>query len=103
MSNKKITKRDLVDSIYQSVNLEKNSIQAVLDEFFENVKDNLCDGNTIELRGFGTFEQKLRNGREKARNPKTGETVSVPPHYVVSFRPGQELRNNLYNLPVQKD
>ena len=50
------------------------------------------------MRGFGTFELRLRKGREKARNPKTGAPVSVEPHYVAAFRSGQELKNALWEL-----
>ncbi|MBP5176790.1 MAG: HU family DNA-binding protein, partial [Treponema sp.] len=47
-------------------------------------------------------EPRLRKGREKARNPKTGESLSVAPHYVAAFRAGQELKNALWELPVEK-
>ena len=58
------------------------------------------EGNTIELRGFGTFEPRLRKGRSKARNPKTGALLTVAPHYVAAFRSGQELKKSLWDLPV---
>ena len=52
----------------------------------------------IELRGFGTFEIRTRKGREKARNPKTGDLVSVETHGVAIFRPGKELKDAVWNL-----
>lgn len=102
MSENKITKKDLVESIYADSKIEKKIVQHVVDELFVQIKKSLEEGNAIELRGFGTFELRLRKGREAARNPKTGEKLSVSPHYVAAFRAGQELKNNLWNLPVEK-
>lgn len=95
MSNKKVTKYDLVNEIYKKNDIEKKDIQVVVDALLSELKIALLDEATIELRGFGTFELCLRNGRKFARNPKTGEQVSVKPHYVAKFRSGQELRKTL--------
>jgi integration host factor subunit beta len=78
-------------------------VQTVIDSFLEEIKNSLKDSSTIELRGFGTFELRLRKGKESARNPKTGDIVSVAPHYVAAFRSGQELKNSLWNLPVENN
>lgn len=94
----KVKKIDLVNSIYEKTGLEKQIIQDVVDDFLVELRDALEKGNTIELRGFGTFEPRLRKGRNVARNPKTGELCSVAPHYVAAFRAGRELRENMYNL-----
>ncbi len=103
MSSKKVTKNDLVDAVYESTKCEKKIVQSVLEALLENIKDSLKQGSTIELRGFGTLEPRLRKGRTRARNPKTGELLSVAPHYVVAFRSGQELKNALWNLPVSSE
>ena len=65
---------------------------------FEEIKDGLKENKVIELRGFGTFEVRTRKGREKARNPKTGEVVAVESHGVAIFRPGKELKDAVWNL-----
>ncbi len=100
MSSEKITKYDLVEAVYQNTKCEKKLVQEVMESLFEELKNSLKNGNTIELRGFGTFEPRLRKGRQKARNPKTGEQLSVAPHYVAVFRSGQELKKALWELPV---
>ena len=103
MSSKKITKYDLVESIYQNTKCEKHVVQNIVENLFTELKSALKDGATIELRGFGTFEPRLRRGRSRARNPKTGEQLSVSPHYVAAFRSGQDLTKALWNLPVKMD
>ena len=100
---KKVTKVDLVESVYENTSYDKKVIQTVIDTFLEEIKNSLKESSTIELRGFGTFELRLRKGKKSARNPKTGDKVSVAPHYVAAFRSGQELKNSLWNLPVEKN
>ena len=103
MSLKKVTKYDLVESVFQSTKCEKRVVQEVVENLLIQLKDSLKEGSTIELRGFGTFEPRLRKGRSKARNPKTGEQLSVAPHYVAAFRSGQELKKALWDLPVDQE
>ncbi|MBP3365942.1 MAG: integration host factor subunit beta [Treponema sp.] len=102
MCSKKVTKNDLLESVYEKTRCEKRVVQAVIESLFDQLKESLKNGNTIELRGFGTFEPRLRKGRENARNPKTGQRLSVASHYVVAFRSGQELKKALLSLPVEE-
>ncbi len=99
---KKVTKFELVESVYENTSYDKKVIQTVIDSFLEQVKNSLKESSTIELRGFGTFELRLRKGKKSARNPKTGDKVTVAPHYVAAFRSGQELKKSLWNLPVEE-
>jgi integration host factor subunit beta len=96
--SKKITKADLVDAIYNKISTERREIRYVVDVFLEELKAALVSDNSIELRGFGTFEVRIRKGREKARNPKTGELLSVHSHGIASFRAGRELRRGVWNI-----
>ena len=103
MSESKITKNDLIDAVYKSTDVEKQDIQTVIDSFLLHTREALEKGSTIELRGFGTFEARLRKGRSSARNPKTGETFKVEPHYVAAFRAGQQLKEKLWNLKIKNE
>ncbi len=101
MASEKITKHDLVESVYQKTSCEKYLVQDIIEGFLDEVKKSLENGSSIELRGFGTFETRLRKGRAAARNPKTGEKLSVAPHYVAAFRAGQDLKKSLWNLKIE--
>ena len=94
----KLTKADIVDAIYNRSSIERKDIRDVVDLFIGEVKDALVSGKVIELRGFGTFEVRIRKGREKARNPKTGEILSVHSHGIASFRAGRDLRRDVWNI-----
>ena len=98
MANQKLTKAEIIDNIQQKLEMNRLDVHTLIDEFFEEVKKGLEQDRVIELRGFGTFEVRTRKGREKARNPKTGELVAVDTHGVAIFRPGKELKDFVWNL-----
>ncbi|NVD44570.1 integration host factor subunit beta [Qipengyuania atrilutea] len=74
--------------------LRAEEIEQVVDIFFDEIAKRLADGGRVELRGFGAFSTRERAPRE-GRNPRTGETVSVPAKRVPYFKPGKEMRKLL--------
>jgi integration host factor subunit beta len=87
-----MTKSVLIEKIAEKVEgLSKKQTEVVIEEIFESIKDSLAKGGKVEIRGFGNFKLRSRNAR-KARNPKTGESVDVPPKKVPYFKVGKELR-----------
>lgn len=98
MAKEKLTKATIIENLHDKLCYNRNEIHEIVDAFFEEVKDGLEGQQIIELRGFGTFEVRTRKGREKARNPKTGDIVSVSSHGVAVFRPGKELKDLVWNL-----
>jgi integration host factor subunit beta len=99
MVTNKFTKADIIDSIYNKTGINRKDIRIVVDLLLEEIKTALVSQRVIELRGFGTFEIKIRKGRIKARNPKTGELLSVGSHGIAAFRAGRELKQEVWNLP----
>jgi integration host factor subunit beta len=87
-----MTKSVLIEKIAEKVEgLSKKQTEVVIETIFESIKDSLAKGGKVEIRGFGNFKLRSRNAR-KARNPKTGESVDVPPKKVPYFKVGKELR-----------
>lgn len=103
MADKKITKADIVNSVYQKTGMSRKEVKTVIDLFIDEIKDALIKHTIIELRRFGTFEIRIRKGRQRARNPKTGKTVSVNSHGIAAFRPGRELKQDVWNLGGEDD
>lgn len=65
----------------------EKAVDAILDQI-------VSDGERVELRGFGSFSVKVREGRV-GRNPKTGATIHVPEKKVLAFRQSREIRKRL--------
>ena len=74
--------------------LRTEDVECVVDTFFDEIAQRLADGGRVELRGFGAFSTRDRDGRQ-GRNPRTGETVDVPAKRVPYFKPGKEMRARL--------
>jgi len=74
--------------------LRTEDVERALDTFFDEIGQRLSDGGRVELRGFGAFSTRHRDGR-KGRNPRTGESVEVPEKRVPYFKPGKEMRARL--------
>lgn len=86
-----MTKADIVDKIALGTGLTKLETEAIIEGFFKTVIDALREGKGIEIRGFGTYKVKKKRARQ-ARNPKTGEQVFVPEHYVPTFKFSKEFK-----------
>ena len=87
-----MTKSVLIEKIAEKLEgLSKKQTEVIVETIFESIKDSLARGGKVEIRGFGNFRLRNRNAR-KARNPKTGAAVEVPPKKVPYFKVGKELR-----------
>ena len=89
-----MTKAELVEEVARSTELSKKHAEIIVNTVFDSIVDSLKAGEKIELRGFGSFRIRHREGR-RGRNPKTGAGVIVPPKSVPHFKPGKELRERI--------
>ncbi|WP_374282545.1 integration host factor subunit beta [Novosphingobium sp.] len=74
--------------------MRAEEIEKVVAVFFDEIANRLAKGGRVELRGFGAFSTRTREART-GRNPRTGESVSVPGKAVPYFKPGKEMRARL--------
>ncbi len=74
-----MTKADIVDRVSERVGFDKCDVLMIVDEFMGSVTKALAEGESVFLRGFGTFGVKLR-GAKKGRDLHSGsnETIEVP-------------------------
>jgi integration host factor subunit beta len=98
MPAKKFTKADIIDALYEKTGMNRTEIRNAIDLFIDEMKDALMRRQVIELRGFGTFEVKIRKARPRARNPRTGESIVIHSHGVAAFRSGRELKQAVWNI-----
>jgi nucleoid DNA-binding protein len=100
-----VTKKEIVKEIAERVNETQLKIKEIVQLTFDAIVKTLLEEKRIELRNFGVFEVKQRKAR-KARNPRTGERVDVPPKNVVTFKPGKEMEERvrqLTDVPAEED
>ncbi len=86
-----MTKADIVDKVAAGTGLTKLETEAIIEGFITTVIEALKEGKGIEIRGFGSYKVKKKNARQ-ARNPKTGEQVFVPAHFVPTFKFSKDFK-----------
>lgn len=88
-------KSELIQKIAEdNPHLYQRDVERIVSTVFEEITAALSRGDRVELRGFGAFSVKRRDGR-LGRNPRTGETVPVPAKAVPFFKTGKELRERM--------
>lgn len=89
-----LTKADMAEHLFMELGLNKREAKELVDLFFEEIRAALESNEPVKISGFGNFE--LRDKRQRpGRNPKTGEEVPISARRVVTFKPGQKLRERV--------
>lgn len=88
------TKSDLIELLSAQARLPRATAEQVIEIIFERMIDAMQRGDRIEIRGFGSFEVRDYKSYQ-GRNPRTGESVKVPPKKLPFFKVGKELRERV--------
>ena len=89
-----LTKAEMADHLFMERGLNKREAKELVDTFFEEIRLALENNEPVKLSGFGKFELRDKSQRP-GRNPKTGEEIPISARRVVTFRPGQKLRDRV--------
>lgn len=84
-----MTKKDLIEHMSLEMGVSKRAAEMAVESFIKIVQGQMRQpGREVVLRGFGTFKAKM-TAATKGRNPKTGETIEIPPRLKVVFKPSK--------------
>lgn len=87
-----MTKSGLIEDVARRTpHISKRDTEVVVNTIFDAMVDALRQGDRIEIRGFGSFQVKIRDARD-GRNPKTGEPVHISAKRTPFFKVGKELK-----------
>lgn len=90
-----MTKSELIEMVAGKVsNFSRKDIEVIVDTVFESMSASLQKGDKVEIRGFGSFKVKSRDGRQ-GRNPKSGENIFISSKKVPFFKAGKEIRERI--------
>jgi integration host factor subunit beta len=92
-----VTKRELVQRVAEKTGVQQINAKEVIQNFLDEIINELAKGNRLEFRDFGVFEPKTKASRV-ARNPRTGDKVEVPEKTTVKFKVGRLMKKK-----IQKD
>lgn len=93
-----MTRFELIKAISKNnETLSSELIEQVVDTFFTTIEKSLLQGKRVELRRFGILFVKQRPAR-KARNPRNGQTVPLPPRTYLHFKMSTHLLKAINSL-----
>ena len=95
--DKKLNVSQLADLFCASRGLSKNLANTFVRSFFDTITEQVSAGETVRIKGFGTFKQISINDRESV-DVNTGERIIIPGHSKASFIPDAVLKD-LINKP----
>lgn len=80
----------LSDRVAQELNVPRRTAARVLDAVLDSVRDLLKSRGKVAVKGFGTFERRIRKGRAY-KHPLTGESIEVADKETIMFKPSDQL------------
>lgn len=87
-----MNKAGIVDAVHEKLGGTKVQAEEIVDLMIDSVVNTLKKGGEVSIAGLGIFSTKTRAARQ-ARNPRTGETISVPAMRVPKFRAAKALKD----------
>ena len=89
-----MNKSTLIQKMARRIGRPQKHCQEYLETLIDIMAEELKDGNSLMIQGFGSFsvwEQTERLGR----NPRTGVSCTIRPRNSVKFKPGKTLLKQL--------
>ena len=89
-----MNKTELIAIAAERAGLTKKDTERVLNAYLDAITTALCQGEKVQISGFGTFEVKDREPRV-GRNPHTKEAIEIPATRVPVFKASKALKDTV--------
>ena len=89
-----MTKQQLIEKVAAKTEQGKAEVEVAVNSVLYLIGEALQANERVDLRGFGSFVVKDKKERQ-GRNPRTGETITIPAKRDPSFKPSKELTEKL--------
>ncbi len=87
-----MNKNELISAVAEKTGISKKDSEKAINAALDAITAAVANGEKVQLIGFGTFELRER-AEKQARNPRTGETMTVPACKAPAFKAGQAFKN----------
>lgn len=89
-----MNKSQLIEALAQDANITLREAGPIVNTILDTMVETLAAGDSIEIRGFGSFVIKEYDSYV-GRNPKTGDSIKVPPKKLPFFKVGKDLKEKV--------
>ena len=80
----------LTEAVSLKVGGSRRQAARILDAVLDSITDLLATKGRVAVKGFGTFERKIRKGRAY-KHPVTGKSIDVADKMTILFKPSKNL------------
>lgn len=88
-----MNKKDLTAKLAKQTGLTLSQAKECIDVVFNSITENIVDGNSTTIQGFGSFTVSSRAERQGV-NPSTKKTIIIPARKVMKFKPSKSISIN---------
>jgi integration host factor subunit alpha len=96
-----LTKLDIVQNVSDKLGTSKKDSTRIVESVFEIIKNQLSNGDTVKISGFGNFKVKSKNAR-RGRNPQTGVEMEICARKVLTFKCSNILKKTLNGIDMSR-
>ena len=89
-----MTRSELITALAIKKKLPSVVAERIVTEIFDGMSETLISGGRIEIRGFGSLENR-QYGSRNGRNPQTGTQVAVKPKKCPFFKAGKGIKEQI--------
>ena len=96
-----MNRKQMIKAMAEASGLSVEQSGKALTSFIDVLKEELSNGGSLTLVGFGTFLTKQTQERQ-GRKPSTGEVITIPASVKVKFQAGKSLKDAVNNTETQE-
>ena len=99
MDKRCYSKKDIIRKSSYKINMSNEELKIIFDCFIDTITELLKQPEErihLEIRNFGSFDIIPTNLRRNARNPISGETITIPPRKKLTFKPSKNIKKEIY-------
>jgi DNA-binding protein HU-beta len=85
-----MTKAELILYISKNTDMDKKTVETIVENFFSTVINTMANGHNIYVRGFGSFINK-KKAKKIRRNIRMKTPVIIEEHFAPKFKPSKKF------------
>lgn len=89
-----MTKAEIISEIATKTGIDRATTLSVIETFTDTIKEVVKKGDSVTLRGFGSFIRKTR-AQKIGRNIKAKKSVVIPQHNIPAFKAAKTFANEV--------
>lgn len=86
-----MNKKELAAKVARQTGLTLSDTAKSIDVVFQTIKEEIVKGNSMTIKGFGSFSVSNRSER-RGVNPSTKEPMTIPARKAMKFKPCKGIK-----------